>query len=162
MDTIKVKIADLAVLKGAGFLITVGLGSCVGIAIYDEKTKVAGLAHILLSDSEHFKKKKHQEINLAKFADTAIPELIKRMQELGGRKPAMVAKIAGGSQLFNTDSHVMRVGQKNIEMVRKKLNSNSIPLVAEDVGGNYGRTMKLEVATGKVIITTVGRDEKIL
>ncbi len=158
METIKVKIADLAALKGTGILVTVGLGSCVGIALYDERGKVAGLSHVLLSDSTQFKHKK--ELNPAKFADTAIPALIKDMEKLGGVKRNLVAKIAGGSQLFKSNSNMMKVGDKNVEMVKKTLSSLSIPLIAEDVGGNYGRTMKFEVDTGVVYISTVGREIK--
>lgn len=161
MESIKVKIADLAVLKGTGFLITIGLGSCVGIALYDHRFRVAGLAHVLLSDSKQFSRGK-SELNPAKFADTAIPTLIEKMKQQGASRNLLVAKIAGGSQLFNLNTNVIRVGDKNIEMVRKKLEECSIPLVAEDVGGNYGRTMKIDVTTGKVYISTVGREERIL
>ena len=161
MDSLKVKIADLAVLKGTGFLITIGLGSCVGIALYDEKFKVAGLAHVLLADSKQFSRRK-TELNPAKFADTAIPVLIEEMELQGGNRKYFIAKIAGGGQLFAYNSTVIRVGDKNVEMVKRKLKELSIPLIAEDVGGNYGRTMKIDVTTGKVYISTVGRKERVL
>ncbi len=158
----KVKIADLAVLKGYGALITIGLGSCVGIALYDKKARVAGLAHILLADSSQFTHKKKNDINPAKFADTAIPTLINLMELQGAEKRRIEAKIAGGSQLFSLNSNIVRVGVKNVEMVKRKLKELSISLTGEDVGGNYGRTMKIDVETGKVSIYTVGRDEKVL
>ena len=155
----KVKIADLAVLKEKGVLITIGLGSCVGIALYDGAARVAGLAHILLSDSSQFSHKTSTDVNPAKFADTAIPNLIHLMEDQGAKKSRLRAKIAGGSQLFSFNSNVIRVGDKNVEMVKKKLKEHSVPLIGEDVGGNYGRTMKIEVETGMVFIYTVGREE---
>ena len=159
---VKVKIADMAVLKNSGLLVTVGLGSCVGIALYDSKSKVGGLAHILLSSSENLSPEKRKDINPAKFADTAIPQLIDNMKQEGARFQNLVAKIAGGSQLFEVTQEKMKVGNRNVEMVRETLAEYSIPLVAEDIGGNYGRTMKLDVSTGQVKILSVGRDEKVL
>jgi len=159
---VKVKIADMAVLKNSGLLVTVGLGSCVGIALYEAKLKLGGLAHILLSTSEHLSAEKRKDMNPAKFADTAIPHLIDNMKQEGARPQNIVAKIAGGSQLFEVSQEEMRVGNRNVEAVRQKLADCSIPLVAEDVGGNYGRTMKLDVSTGEVYISTVGRELKVL
>lgn len=160
VDTVKVKIADMAALQGSGILITVGLGSCVGIALIDGRHKIAGLSHVLLSDSTRFARKMEQDMNPAKFADTAIPFLIGIMEKMGAGRRNIIAKIAGGSQLFNTNTNIMKVGEKNVEMVRKKLQELTIPLIAEDVGGNYGRTMKVDVETGIVSITTVGKEPK--
>lgn len=162
MIILKVKIADLAVLKGSGMLITVGLGSCVGIALYDYHAKVAGLGHILLYDSQYFIKRDGSEFNPAKYADTAIPALINRMEQEGADRKRLRAKISGGSQLFDLNKTAIKIGDKNVEMVKRKLKEYSIPLIAEDTGGNFGRTMKIEVETGKVYVTTVGREERIL
>ncbi len=162
METIKVKIADLAVKKEGGLLVTIGLGSCVGIALYDEQAEVGGLAHVLLSDSKQFMKKPSEKYNPAKFADTALPLLVENMEKLGAKRSRVVAKIAGGSKLFGDNSNVMGIGERNLEMVRKTLKELNIPVLAEDVGGSHGRTMKLYVDTGKVTISTVGRGEKRL
>ena len=160
-DIIRVKIADMAVKKDRGTIITVGLGSCIGIALYDPSTKIGGLSHILLSDSTQFKKT-NNSINEAKFADTAIPCLIQAMGRVGAKKNRMQAKIAGGSQLFSFDKTTMSVGEKNIEAVIKTLKSLGIPILKEDVGGNHGRTMRLFVDSGKVMISTVGKGEQEL
>jgi chemotaxis protein CheD len=157
-DFIRVKIADLAVSKNEGVIITVGLGSCVGIALYDPTVKTAGLAHILLADSTMFK----NQSNPAKFADTAIPLLIEQMVKLGARPSRLQAKIAGGSQLFSFESSLISVGEKNICMVRIVLENLRIPVIGEDLGGSVGRTMKLFVPDGKVLISTVGTGEKQL
>lgn len=155
-ETVRVKIADLAVLKGDGLLITVGLGSCIGIAIYDPTARVAGLAHILLADSTNFKNRD----NPAKFADTAIPLLTEEMARLGARNGRLTARIAGGSQLFNFENSTISVGEKNIHMVRQTLSRLKIPLLGEDVGGSSGRTMKVYAGDGKVTVTTAGGGEK--
>ncbi len=157
METVHVKIADLAVKKDKGVLVTFGLGSCIGIALYDKKSKVGGLAHILLNDSEKFKRPSVTSINPAKFADTAIPCLIKDMVAIGARKENLEAGIAGGASLFNFKSETGSVGEKNIEAVRTGLKKAGIRLTSEDVGGSCGRTMRLFVETGEITITTAGK-----
>ncbi len=157
-EVVKVKIADLAVLKERGIIITVGLGSCVGISLYDELSKVGGLSHILLAESRQFKNRENS-LNHAKFADTAIPLLVNKMENMGAKKSRLKAKIAGGSQLFAFQKTNISVGERNIAMVRQTLRELDIPIVAEDVGGNYGRTMRLFVESGRVTISTVGKGE---
>lgn len=161
METVKVKIADLAVLKDNGVIITVGLGSCIGIGLYDYDSRVGGLAHILLSESKQFQNR-GGALNTAKFADTAIPALIAEMEKIGGRRSRLKAKIAGGSQLFSFNKTGASVGAKNIDAVRRTLQQLDIPLVGEDVGGSHGRTMRLFVDSGRVTIATVGKGEIIL
>lgn len=155
-NQVRVKIADYAVLRDEGLLITVGLGSCVGIALYDPVIRVAGLAHILLADSAMFK----NQSNPAKFADTAIPLLVEQMAAFGAKQNRLKAKIAGGSQLFSFEKSVISVGEKNIHSVRNVLGYMRIPILGQDVGGSVGRTMKVCVADGKVLVSTVGSPEK--
>ena len=100
METIQVKIADYAIIKEQGILVTYGLGSCVGIALYDPGRKVAGLAHILLNDSAKFRRPGVNSFNPAKFADTAIPLLLQDGCP-GASKAGITAKIAGGASLFS-------------------------------------------------------------
>ena len=157
MDTVHVKIADLAVRKDSGVLVTFGLGSCVGIALYDQRAKIGGLAHILLNDSVKFTGPKTTSVNPAKFADTAIPHMLDMMIKMGARKTAITAKIAGGASLFNFKSETGNVGDKNIKAVRDTLKNLGLKTVFEDVGGNYGRTMRLFIASGEVTISTSGR-----
>lgn len=157
METVHVKIADLAVLKKEGVLVTFGLGSCVGIALYDKHSRVGGLAHILLNDSTKFTRPSVNSVNPAKFADTAIPFLIKEMISAGAGKKNLVARIAGGASLFNFQNDSGNVGQKNIEAVKSALKKEGIRITDENVGGSCGRTMRLFVDSGEVTITTVGK-----
>ncbi len=157
METVHVKIADLAVKKDAGVLVTFGLGSCVGIALYDPKAKVGGLAHILLNDSTKFIRPSVNSFNPAKFADTAIPFMIDEMVSLGAKKQNMVAKIAGGASLFNFKTESGNVGEKNIEAVKSVLKEKGIRIGFEQVGGCCGRTMRFFVENGEVTISTAGK-----
>ena len=129
---IKVGIADLNLVLDPGAIMTIGLGSCIGIALYDKTLKVAGLAHIMLPDSTQFK----SNANPMKFADLAIPMLIGKMEEQGCKKRNLIAKIAGGASMFNFSdkSIISDIGKRNSEAVKKTLKDKSIPIVAEETG----------------------------
>ena len=159
-ELIKVGMADLKAGKNPDSIISYGLGSCVGIALYDPQTKVGGLAHIMLPDSTQAR----ATDNKAKFADTALPVLLDEILALGGSRSRLTAKIAGGSQMFSfaQATDVMRIGDRNAEAVRAVLKSLSIRLVAEDVGGNYGRTVELLLDSGAFLIKTVNKGENRL
>lgn len=159
-ELIKVGMADLKAGKTPDSIISYGLGSCVGIALYDPQTKVGGLAHIMLPDSTQAR----ATDNKAKFADTALPVLLDEILALGGSRSRLTAKIAGGSQMFSfaQATDVMRIGDRNAEAVRAVLKSLSIRLVAEDVGGNYGRTVELLLDSGAFLIKTVNKGENRL
>ena len=118
-EIIKVGMADLNICKSPDGLTTLGLGSCVGIALRDPITKVGGLAHIMLPDSTAIK----DNTNIPKFADTGIVELVNRIVFAGGSKSRLVAKIAGGDQMFafQNKSSLIKVGEKNVMAVKKKL-----------------------------------------
>ena len=151
---IKVGMADLSIAKEPDILTTLGLGSCVGIALYDPTTKVGGLAHIMLPDSKQIKNNE----NKAKFADTAIEVLVQAMIKEGARKNRLVAKIAGGAHMFefkNMDD-MMRIGTRNITAVVQILSDIHIPIIAQDVGENYGRTIELHTLTGVLRVKTIG------
>lgn len=158
--TIKVGMADLNVTKAPGLLTTLGLGSCVGIVLYDKVNKIAGLAHIMLPSSLEIK----NNTNKAKFADTGIDELINNMIKLGGRKQNLIAKITGGSQMFsfNSDSNILKIGERNVIATREKLKDENIKIVAEDTGGNFGRTIILDSTDGSLYIRTIGHGEKTI
>jgi len=151
---VKVNMADLNVMHQTGSLITIGLGSCVGITLYDPKIKVAGLAHVMLPTSEISIGK---TINVAKYADTAIIAMIDRMKQLGASINRMEAKMAGGAQMFAiaNQSDVMRIGSRNVESCKLMLQRFKIKLIAEDTGGNYGRTIEINCETGVLVIRSI-------
>ncbi|ACD51638.1 UNVERIFIED_ORG: chemoreceptor glutamine deamidase CheD [Clostridium botulinum] len=151
---VKVGIADLNLVSSPGKIMTIGLGSCIGIALYDRRSKLAGLSHIMLPDSTQFK----NVTNPMKFADLAIPLLIKKMEAKGCLKRNLIAKIAGGASMFSFSdkSMVGDIGKRNIQAVKKSLSEERIQIIAEDVGGNKGRTMILDALDGKVTLKIVG------
>jgi len=159
MNVIKVKMADLNIAKTPDRLRTTGLGSCVGIALYDKVKQIGGLAHIMLPSSEMMRM---GQINKAKYADTALPLLVEEMEKLGAKQRNLVAKLAGGSQMFQfkTTNEMMKVGPRNVAASKKLLDDLGIPIVAEDTGGNIGRTIELDTATGLLMIKTAQQGVK--
>lgn len=155
-EVIKVGMADLNICKSPDSITTLGLGSCVGIAIRDPMTKIGGLAHIMLPDSTQIKENK----NKAKFADTGIEELVKQVVAAGASKSRLVAKIAGGAQMFafQNKTDLIRIGDRNVEASLSKLKELGIPVLAQDTGLNYGRTVIFTPETGEFLIRAVGRD----
>lgn len=159
-EVIKVGMADLNICKSPDIITTLGLGSCIGIALYDPTTKLGGLAHIMLPDSTQIR----NNSNIAKFADTGIEELVHRMTEAGALKSRLKAKIAGGAKMFQVSglSDVGNIGERNAIASRQKLKELGIPLLAEDTGLNYGRTVELHCETGEFYIKSVGKPLKII
>lgn len=158
---IKVGMADLKICKAPDALTTIGLGSCIGIALYDPSTKISGLAHIMLPDSKAIR----NNSNIAKFADTGIQKLYDDMIRAGANKARLVAKIAGGAKMFEmagAASTGINVGERNAEASRAKLKQLGIRLVAEDCGLNYGRTVELYSESGEYYIKAVGKPVKII
>ena len=157
---IKVGMADLKIAKAPDSLTTLGLGSCIGLTLYDPVAKIGGLVHYMLPDSTKLK----NNTNIAKFGDTGIKELHRLMIQAGANPRRLVAKIAGGAKMFEVSglSSVGNVGDRNAEQAKIELRELRIPLVAEDTGLNYGRTVVLDCENGDYIIKAVGRDQKTI
>ena len=157
-EVIKVGMADMGATYAPGILTTLGLGSCIGICLYDTTSRISGLVHIMLPNSTQIK----NNSNLAKFADTGIAKLLEVMIKMGARRNKIVSKIAGGAQMFsfNKSSDVMRIGARNIVATKETLERLGIPLIAEDTGGNHGRTIELYSESGILLIKTIGYGTK--
>ncbi|MBQ9615076.1 MAG: chemotaxis protein CheD [Selenomonadaceae bacterium] len=157
-DLIRVGMADYKVGRAPSTLISYGLGSCIGVSLYDPQTKIGGLLHIMLPDSTQAR----ASDNPAKFADTGIPLLLGDVLQLGASRSRLVAKLAGGAQMFAfaNATDVMRVGSRNAESVKKLLRDLNIRVIAEDTGGNYGRTVQIDLETGIYKVKTIDKGEK--
>ena len=157
---IVVGMADLNSTRTPGVLTTLGLGSCVGIALYDNVNKVAGLAHAMLPDSNLFS----NNTNRMKYVDTCIADLIVKMRLQGARKENLKAKLAGGAQMFafTSTNDAMRIGDRNVESTLKILSGMNIPVVAKETGLNFGRTVELYSEDGRFIIKTVYNGTKTI
>ena len=155
---IRVGIADAALISAPDTLITMGLGSCIGIALYDKEKKIAGLVHIMLPDSTQFREVK----NPYKYADLGIKKIFKDMLDKGCNKNNIIAKIVGGASMFNfSDKKIVSdIGKRNSEASIDALKSLRIPIIAEAIGGNKGRTMILDSEDGVVTIRSIGSELK--
>ena len=155
-------------------LVAHGLGACVGLCLYDATARLAALAHIVLPETLPLKAGCHQIIpSPGKCADTAVRHLKAQIVEQGARTDRLRAVIAGGSQIFSHASLYgggpgqaalsrIEIGPRNVLAVRQALTAEGIPLLAEDVGGNYGRHLTLCVGTGHVFVQRIGAEERLL
>lgn len=134
-----------------------GLGSCVAVALLDPEASVGGLAHVMLPDSD-----RREGDPPAKFADTAVPHLVREVVARGGQRQRLSAKYAGGSDLFEFSGVGERIGERNAEGVRRALTEAAIPVDGCDVGGDYGRTVTLDPRAGTVRIETAAGDDRTL
>ena len=152
-----VGISDYKLAKDPQVLATYALGSCVGICLYDPEARVGGLSHSMLPDSAQFAR---QEINRMKFADTALPDLVAEMERLGAQRRRLKAKIAGGAKMFEVQagSTIGTIGDRNVASVKNVLQNLRIPILAEDTGSNYGRTVFFNLETGIMKVQALSRD----
>ena len=155
-EVVKVGIAQMDVVRVPKTIRTSGLGSCVGVVIYDESKKLAGMVHVMLPDSSL---NRTETVNVAKFADTGVSALVDLLKKEGAQGFKLKAKIAGGAQMFQftSDKESMRIGPRNIEAVKAQLKKHSIPIVAEDTGGNSGRTIEFNPETNLLNVRTVNQ-----
>ncbi|MDQ3699017.1 MAG: chemotaxis protein CheD [Gemmatimonadota bacterium] len=160
MTEIRVKVADFAVSAESGVLATIGLGSCVAIALYDPQAGVGGLAHILLPSVAMSRERG----NRAKFAGTAVPLLVEQMQSLGARAPRLRAKLVGGSSMFASlvPTPGLQIGERNVMAARDALARAGISLVAQDVGGDHGRSVYFHVADGSLVVRSLRKGNVVL
>jgi len=147
-------IGEYAVEKPPAVIVTLGLGSCVGVCVRDPNAKVGGMVHVMLPDSGGKKVP-----NPGKFADTGIAALVEEIKKKGGNIKHLEAKIAGGASMFEGKSS--NVGQRNVEAVRRWLRQYKIRLVAEDTGGKRARSIEYDLETGKLLVRKVGGGERV-
>ena len=159
-NVITVGISDMKVASAPNVLVTYALGSCVGICLYDSFLKIAGLAHIMLPCDNN----KNAADNKYKYADICIPMMLNEMIKLGCNKGRLVAKIVGGASMFQVsgDNEIGNIGNRNVESTKNVLKSLRIPIIAEDTGSNYGRTVWFNSNTGAVEVKSYAHQIKNL
>lgn len=158
MDRIVVGIAEGKIAVNGAELISYALGSCVGICLFDRKSKIAGMAHIILPE----KAAAVSRGNAYKFADEGLRELLRDMAAAGAVRKDISAKIAGGAKMFETGSREWDIGLKNVTAVKAALTEEGIALLAEDTGKNYGRTILFSSENGSLTISTIRRQTLVL
>jgi len=148
-------IGEIGVARGEGVLRTF-VGSCIGLAIFDQRQRVAGLAHIMLPDS------KGDRNQPGRYADTAIPEMLRLLRHtMGGPTLRLAAKMVGGAKMFAFQSG-LTVGDQNVAAVEHILQGLGIPVLARDCGGERGRRVSFDVTNGEMRVETLGLPAAIL
>lgn len=152
-DEIIVRVADLRVGSGKDILITIGLGSCVAILLYDPSARVGGMAHVLLPSPALSRK----DGNPAKFPQTAVPRLLELMGERGASVRRISARLVGGASMFAGlgAPGTIQMGERNIVASRQALHQQGVAIVGEATGGDFGRTVRLWVVDGRVEVSSV-------
>lgn len=159
MEKIIVKIADYRIADGPSILITYGLGSCLAVVLYDPGLKVAGMGHIMLPQGQTSR----NPGNTKKFADLCIAEMFRELQEKGCNSDRMVAKIAGGASMFDTPyKENFCIGERNRDSVIAELQKKRIPLIGDDTGGKYGRTVEFHVDNGDMVVRSLRNGTKVI
>jgi len=159
-EPIKIGIAELKTAYSPATLLTAGLGSCIGLCLWDPKIKLGGIVHIMLPDSTLGR----NVTNKAKFADTGVRLLIDELCYRGANKKRLVAKIAGGAHMFAMQSNLemLKIGERNIEAVKKELELQKIKLIGEDVGGDYGRSIEFFTEDGQLLVKSIYKGVKLI
>ena len=158
---IRVKVADYAVRRGEHVIATIGLGSCVAIVLYDRVAKVGGLAHILLPT----RSMSRETSNPAKFPETIVPVMLEEMRRLGSSPSAAIsAKIVGGASMFGQLSagSGINIGERNVAATRDVLAAANIPLLAEDTGLDYGRSVYFHLDDGRVEVRSLRKGDRVI
>jgi chemotaxis protein CheD len=158
--SVNVGISDWKINRGEGVIVTYALGSCVGICLYDKVSFIGGLSHIMLPDSKSVTP--GAAMNRMKFADTAIPDMLAKMLSTGAVRARITAKIAGGAQMFQTSSEKFNIGDRNVVSVKETLKALNIPIIAQDTGLNFGRTVFFDTLDGKMLVKSSAKGEKTL
>lgn len=150
----KVGIAQHKACRPPDRVVTLGLGSCVGIVLLDRVSGIGGMIHIMLPDSTQFSKVTNQ----AKYADTGIPLLLQEVLSMGARRKNLHVKMAGGSQMFKSHagSSLLNIGERNIDKTYQVLQNLGLKITGKDVGGSVGRTLILDCSVKKVFVRTIG------
>ena len=156
---IRVKVADCRVGRDEQTLTTIGLGSCVGIALYDPATRVGGLAHVMLPSETMARDRS----NPAKFPGSAVAMLLAEMTRLGADSRRVRAKLVGGASMFsNLVSSNGNIGERNVQASRQVLAQLGVPIIAEDTGSDYGRSVLFHLSDGRVEVRSLKKGQRVL
>ncbi|WP_299266892.1 chemotaxis protein CheD [Halorientalis sp.] len=156
-ERVKVGIAEYEVTTSDATLTTSGLGSCLGIALYDAEAGVAGLVHVMLPSAADV-----EDPNTAKYADTGIETLLLEMERSGAERGRVRAKVAGGSDMLDFSENGSGIGVRNMQQVESTLDDLGVPLVSDDVGGDHGRSLRLDGASGDLTVKSANKGSKTI
>lgn len=160
LDHVAVRIGDIKVATESSLLFTIGLGSCVAIALYDPDAKVGGLAHAMLPHPHDGR----GDAPAGRFATTAVAELLRQVEERGAARTRLRARLAGGASMFRDvlEGDGLRLGRRNVDAALEALQAAAVPVEGQDVLGTYGRSVFLRTTDGKLLVTSVNHPDVIL
>lgn len=160
-EIIGVSISEFKVAPAPAVLVAYGLGSCVGIALYDPVARVGAMAHTLLPTPVQGLEGVPRS---AKYTAMAVELMLEELLKMGCAAERVVAKLAGGACMFETLSQSFRgmIGERNVAAAKAALERHGIPLLAEDTGGDYGRTVEFHTATGIMEVKALQRESKTI
>jgi chemotaxis protein CheD len=160
LEQVPVRIGEVRAAGGSSVLFTIGLGSCVAVALFDAGANIGGLAHAMLPRPENG----HRTASRGRFATTAIPELVDLMLVEGAALERIRARLVGGASMFRDvlEGEGLRLGRRNVEAAREALESAGIGVDGEEVFGTYGRSVFLRTTDGKLLVTSVTHGDVLL
>ena len=154
-------VGEIRIGNSPGVLRALGIGSCVTIAIYDPHLKLGGMGHALLPYAADARNSNPLP---GKYADSATIQLIQMLVKKGANRTRLISKLAGGAKMFELlktqKKVILDIGSRNVQSARDSLKKANIPIVAEDVGKNYGRTVIFELDSGKLITLRAGKKHR--
>jgi chemotaxis protein CheD len=150
---VNVGISEIEVARAPAILGALGLGSCVAVILHDAEAKVGGLAHVLLPSASVGRRRDDLP---ARFAPAAVATLLQMLQDLGAAPPRMTARLVGGASMFSglQTPGTIQMGERNVLAVREALHRHRIRVIGELVGGDFGRSVEFEIATGRVTVSS--------
>ncbi|MBN1942050.1 MAG: chemotaxis protein CheD [Phycisphaerae bacterium] len=155
-----VGVADMKLSNQSGdVVVTHALGSCLGVSVYDPQAHVGGILHVMMPVSSVNPDK--AKLNPFMFVDTGLPAFFKKLYSLGAQKKRLIVKVAGGANLQNGNSDRFAIGKRNYISLKKVFWKNGVLIQAEDVGGDKARTMYLHIDSGRVRLTSAGREREL-
>lgn len=154
-----VRMGELVVSRSPGdVLVSIGLGSCIGLAVVDRARALAGLAHVMLPESNSTA----DAASVGKFADLAVPALLDRVRSLGSAPSRLEAVLVGGARMFSFNSSALDIGARNERATLEHLRRAGVRVVASATSGTVGRTIRVHVAEGLVVCKATGGVETVL
>ncbi|MFB6178019.1 MAG: chemotaxis protein CheD [Halobaculum sp.] len=155
-ERVKVGVSDAEITSSDVLLVTSGLGSCLGIALYDPQNGVGGLLHAMLPESSDHPGPPE------KFVVDGIDQMLDQLERAGASRRTIRAKLAGASSMLDLETESASVGEQNIEAARTILEARNVPIEGSDTGGNNGRSLRFSPADGKLVVSSADGDRTVL
>lgn len=156
-NSIAVGLAEIKISRDPNdVLVAFGLGSCLGIGMYDPKLRVSGLLHAVLPHCNN------KDGISPKYVDTGIKLLLDQLLYKGANRTRLIIRMVGGANMLNIGNAAspFDIGTRNIEAAHEIFSKLRLYVKNEEVGGQTGRTVRFYVADGRMTIRMMGGKER--